>query len=420
MRLEYRDPGALAIIDAGTGVRFRDLAREAEDIRRTLDRGHPRLLIATNERVTIATAVVCLQEGVPMVFLHPRWPLSEEQRIRGSLGGSRLDDRTAVVFHTSGTTSAPRGVMLSVDALLAAAKASAARLGWCEDDRWLLALPLAHIGGFSIITRCLLAGRTVVLPEPTPSFDPEAIIRSIERDRVTMASFVPTMLHRLLERTPRWDPPSHLRAILLGGAGPSPRVLERARVRAWPVLATYGLTEACSQVATQLLGTPPHPRYGSGPPVDGIELRIVDGEIQIRGPMMMFGYLDDPSPFQEGGWFATGDLGQIDELGCLHILGRKRDLIITGGENVHPMEVERVLESCPQVRAAGVFAAPDEEWGEIVCAAIIPEEGAAENAIKAFIDDHLASFQRPRRIRCVSALPLLPNGKLDRRALGRT
>jgi O-succinylbenzoic acid--CoA ligase len=365
-------------------------------------------------------AAACLEDAIPVAFLHPRWPEIEQRRVIESLRCAHLDDRTQVVFHTSGTTGIARGVMLSTAALIAAANASAGRLGWREDDRWLLALPLAHIGGFSIITRCIIARRSVVLPEATPGFDPDTVIRSIERDRVTIASLVPTMLHRLLERTPRWDPPAHLRAILLGGAAASQRLLHEARARAWPVLATYGLTEACSQVATQLLGTPPDPVYGSGPPIDGMELRAAegDGEIHIRGPMLMCGYLDDHRPFRDDGWFATGDLGRLDEHGRLHILGRKRDLIIAGGENVHPLEVERVLECCPEIRAIAVFGVPHEEWGEIVCAKIVARDDAPKSAITAYIDEHLAPFQRPRRIDYVSALPLLPNGKLDRRALG--
>jgi len=329
------------------------------------------------------------------------------------------EDTTALaILYTSGTTGSPKGARLSRRSFLASAAASERNLGWNDEDRWLLTMPLAHVGGLSIVIRCLIARKCVVLPE-AGRFDAESLVPWMTRHEVTIASLVPTMLRRVFEHNPPRPPPS-LRAALLGGAAPSSPLLDEARVRGWPVLTTYGLTEACSQVTTQRYGTTPSATEGSGHPLAGVEIQIRDHDrrILLRGKTLMSGY-HGRAAIEDGAWFETEDFGHIDEEGRLHVLGRSQDLIVTGGENVYPLEVERALESIAGVEAAGVFAEPDETWGDLVCAALVLRTDANHEAIQAAIATELAAHKRPRRIVVVPALPHTEAGKLDRAALAR-
>ncbi len=315
--------------------------------------------------------------------------------------------------------------MLSRRAFVASAAASEANLGWQPDDRWLLRLPVAHVGGLSVVTRCLLARCAVVLSTES---DPAALLDTIGRQRVTILSLVPTLLARLLDLEPHRPAPPHVRAVLLGGAAASPALLARAADRGWPVLTTYGLTETCSQATTQPLGTVNRGELGAGPPLRGMEVRIGDdGEVHVRGPSLLTGYFPTgahPEPFLEGGWLPTGDFGRLDADGNLHVVGRRADRIVTGGENVDPLEVEQALEAEPGISRACVFGTPDEEWGEVVCAAVVLTDGGhrpgvvAREAVAA-ASVRLAAFKRPRRIVALDSLPLTRSGKVDRAAVVR-
>ena len=250
-------------------------------------------------------------------------------------------------------------MVLSRRAFVASAHASALNLGWAREDRWLTYLPLAHVGGLSVLTRCLLARSTAVL---APGRGARQLAAAVERHRITLLSLVPSLLERLLALEPRWLLPDRVRAILVGGAALPDRLRYEAAARSWPVLATYGLTEACSQVTVQRYGGPGPREPGAGAALPGTEIRIVDGSIHIRGPTLFSGYLPrdpqaDPSP---AGWFDTGDLGTVDSAGRLSVLGRRDDMIVTGGENVSPSEVEAALLACPGVAAACVFARPSD------------------------------------------------------------
>ncbi len=335
-----------------------------------------------------------------------------------------LHSPLALLF-TSGTTSEPKIAVLSRRAFLAAANASAENLGWIDGDRWWLGLPIGHVGGLSVLTRCLVARRTVVM-QRTDAGRADAVAAVVKQQGVTLMSLVPTMLRRLL-KLPDWTPPPSLRAVLVGGAATPAGLLDEARQRGVPVLATYGLTEACAQVTTQ--------RYrsldenatdaGVGPPLDGVGVRIVDGEVQVAGGTLMDGYWTpatattaaglDRSAFTDDGWLRTGDLGRLDAHGRLHLLGRAKELIISGGENVHPAEVEAALLAHPAITAACVFGVDDAEWGEVVAAALVaPEEPTDENLLN-FLETQLARFKRPRRVAYVQALPVNATGKIDRR-----
>lgn len=379
--------------------------------------------------------------GIPALPLHPvltpaeRSALLARTPIRGDLGASSPepdppaaapdatpedDERPLAVVLTSGSTGGPRGVVLSRRAFSASARASQANLGWRDDDRWLLSLPVAHVGGLSVVTRCLMARRAVVLG-PAPGLSARAVeplIETVERDRVTLLSLVPAQLQALLDRTPAWRLPAHVRAALLGGGPTSPALRRRARERGWPILATYGLTEACSQVATQSPDDPDPDDESCGRPLPGVEVRVHGGVLEVRGPTLLSGYHPPAGPPTDaGGWHATRDRARLDEAGRLHVLGRHDGAILSGGETVQPEEVERVLETLPGVARAFVFGVADALRGEVVAAALEARADATLDPGELALgwSERLAAFRRPRRLALLDALPLTPTGKLDRR-----
>jgi O-succinylbenzoic acid--CoA ligase len=387
---------------------------------------------ATNRLETIIALLALIEEGRTIVPIHPRLTdpevlallsdarpqlfIDEHQTVEMAKDGpgSALPpppdpSTTLAILYTSGTTGKPKGAMLPRSAFLAAAKASEQNLGWGDQDRWLLCLPVCHVGGLSILTRCLIARKPLILHW---RFDPEGVLTSIVRDRATMLSVVPTMLARLLE-TDRDNVLARLRVVLVGGAGAPRALMEECARRGIPALATYGLTEACSQVTTQPLRRPPVAEPGSGTALPGVGLRIVDssegiGRIQVSGPTLMSGYWGHP-PID--GWFDTGDLGSLDADGRLQVAARRTDLIVTGGENVYPAEVEQVLASLPGVKDALVFGLPDEQWGQVVAAAVVGDLGEEARAALA---ERLAPHKRPKRFCLVDALPVTGAGKPDR------
>jgi O-succinylbenzoic acid--CoA ligase len=325
---------------------------------------------------------------------------------------------------TSGSSGTPHVVVLSRRAFLAAARASAANFGWQSDDRWLLSLPLAHIGGLSVVTRCLIARRPLVLSGgalPGEASE-QRLARAILRGRPRLLSLVPTQLSALLQLEPRFELPERVRVILTGGAAAPPSLLGACAQRGWPVLTSYGMTEACSQIATERPGSAAPAERGCGWPLPGVELRLSEsGAIQVRGPTLLSGYLlDSQAPFDPEGWFTTGDLGRFGEAGQLHVLGRIDQMIISGGENVAPAEVEAALAACPGVLEACVFPVPDAHWGQLVAAGLrVQSEADADlllDGVRRELERRLAPFKRPRRYAVASAFVYGSTGKVDRRA----
>jgi len=303
------------------------------------------------------------------------------------------------VMHTSGTTAAPKPVPLTPENFLASALGSAVALGLDQDERWLCPMPLTHVGGLSIPIRSAIYATTAVLHG---RFDTDAVLNELmdPARRITLVSLVPTMLARLLDAG--LERPPALRWALLGG-GPIPRaLLERAQAAGVRVAPTYGMTEACSQIAT------------FGWPLAGVELRTSgDGEVRVRGPIV------SPSAVDEFGWLHTGDLGGFDERGRLEIIGRKADTIISGGENVAPTEVEATLLEHPAVADAAVHPRDDPEWGEAVVATVVLRDGATAepDELRAHCAARLASFKVPKAVNFAERLPRTASGKLLRRQL---
>jgi o-succinylbenzoate---CoA ligase len=308
-------------------------------------------------------------------------------------------DATATLMFTSGTTAGPKPVALSYDNWLWNALGSALALGLDPEETWLCPMPLAHVGGLSIQIRSAVYGTTVLLHE---RYDTERALGALmdPEQRVTLVSLVPTMLSRLLDAGLH-DPPT-LRRVLLGGGPIAPALLARARVARVNVSPSYGMTEACSQIATD------------GVPLLGTELRIADdGEVLVRGRTVAAGALGPD------GWLHTGDLGAVDTTGRLIIAGRKADTIVSGGENVAPVEVESVLLEHPGVVDAAVFGRADPEWGEAVVAQVVLADGAGiqAEALRAHCAARLAAFKVPKRFELVTGVPRGVTGKLLRREL---
>jgi O-succinylbenzoic acid--CoA ligase len=335
-----------------------------------------------------------------------------------------LDAIHSIVF-TSGTTGRPKGAMLTYGNNWWNAVGSTLNLGLHADDRWLACLPLFHVGGLAILWRSVICGLPVVLHE---SFDPARVNQAIDAERITIVSLVPAMLQRMLaERVDRPYPPA-LRCILLGG-GPAPRpLLERCAAQGIPVFQTYGLTEAASQVATLSPEDALRKLGSAGKPLFPTELRIdgdgqsAAGEIIIRGPTVIGGYLDEQGTIsgrQEDGWFHTGDLGYLDAEGYLYVLDRRDDLIVSGGENVYPKEIEDVLLAHPAVADAGVYGIADETWGKVPAAAVVLRPGISvtESDLIDHCRDQLARFKVPVSVRFLDQLPRNAAGKLQRARL---
>jgi len=372
--------------------------------------------VPIHPKLTVGERAVLLDVAHPDLFLDEAELLSAVAD--GSLDAvaralppiaARDEEMPLAIVFTSGTTGRPKGALLSLRAFRASAVASAKALGWHPSDRWFLCMPLAHVGGIGVVLRCLLARKTVVHFGRRP-FDATAALATMARTETTIASLVPTMLARFVESSS--TPPPSLRIALLGGAAASPALLDRGRALGWPLVVTYGLTEACSHVT---LGETADRSHDVGAPIPGTEVRVVDGQIAVRSRTLFSGYLDQPSPFDAEGFYATGDLGALDANGRLTIHARRTDLVVTGGENVYPREIELCLEEIAGVSSAAVFGVPDETWGQIVAMAVVVAEGGPSlEQLTAVLRTRLARHKLPRRGILVEELPTNALGKLLR------
>ena len=348
----------------------------------------------------------------------------------------------AIVF-TSGTSGKPKGVQLTFANHFYSAMASSYRLGVLPDDVWLSCLPLYHVGGLAVIFRSCLYGTAVDLHS---RFVLEEVNHALDTKPITLISVVPTMLFRLLETRTYW--PDSLRLILLGGAAASAELVTRANnlprqtavSPSKPLVATtYGMTEAASQVATMLPAEVAKKPASVGKPLLFTAVKIVDehgneqptneyGEITVTGPTVMTSYYN-PNPSASSGQISnlqspisnthhSGDIGYLDDDGDLWIVQRRSDLIVSGGENVYPAEVEAVLRSHPAVHQVCVVGLPDAEWGQVVAAMVVLEDGL-ETAVSSadllqFCRNQLAGYKCPRIIQFTQQLPLTASGKVQR------
>jgi O-succinylbenzoic acid--CoA ligase len=332
-------------------------------------------------------------DGDAVLPLDPRLPAPARARV---LAAARPDEPVAegdaLVVPTSGTTGDPKAAVLTHDAVAASARATSARLDVDPaNDRWLACLPLAHVGGLSVVSRALVTGTPLTVHD---GFDAAAVDAAADRG-CTLVSLVPTALRRV--------DPARFRTVVLGGSAMPPELPSNA-------VTTYGMTETGSGVVYD------------GVPLDGVEVRVVDGEVQIRAPMLLRAYRDGTDPKTRDGWYPTGDAGEWDERpGRLRVFGRMGDVIVTGGEKVWPAAVERVLGSHPAVAEVAVIGRTDPEWGHRVVALVRPSDPAnppSLDTLRAAVRRELATYAAPRELQLVDALPRTGSGKVARARLG--
>ena len=328
-------------------------------------------------------------DGDAVLPVDPRHPAADRARVlEAARPDEPVEDGDALVVATSGATGTPKAVVLTREAVTASALATSARLGVDPGrDRWLACLPLVHVGGLTVITRALATGTPLTVQD---GFDAAAVTAAAAAG-CTLVSLVPTVLRRI--------DPSRFRTVVLGGSAMPPDLPPQA-------VTTYGATETGSGVVYD------------GVPLDGVEIRTVGGEILVRCPMLLRCYRDGTDPKDGDGWYATGDAGAWDPAaGRLRVFGRTDDLIITGGENVWPAAVERVLAACPGVAEVAVVGRPDPEWGERVVALVVPADPADPPPLaelRAAVKAELPAYAAPRGLELVEALPRTPLGKVAR------
>jgi O-succinylbenzoic acid--CoA ligase len=332
-------------------------------------------------------------DGDAVLPVDTRLPQPAVDRLLASMRiDEPVEDGDALVVATSGTSGEPKGVVLTHDAITASAIATSARLDVDpQRDRWLACLPLAHVGGLSVVTRALITGTPVVVHD---GFDATAVQRAADDDGITLVSLVGTALRRI--------DVSQFRVVVLGGSAPPDELPPNA-------VTTYGMTESASGVVYD------------GEPLDGVQVRVEpSGEILLRGAMLLRAYRDGTDPKDHEGWLATGDLGEIDRDGRLRVFGRNGDLIITGGENVWPEPVEAILAAHPGVADVAVTGRSDEEWGQRVVAIVVPTDRTRPpslDALRAVVREQIGRWAAPHDMELVDAIPRTALGKVRRRDL---
>lgn len=374
----------------------------------------PLILTAGKNIQTVVSIFAALQMHWPMVLVNDKLVAKERDDIERALRNinDSLPNGCAVILMTSGTTGEPKPVILTRHALRASAASCAANLALGPDDIWLMPLSPARVGGFSILTRSLAARSCVAL---SGRFSGSALAAEIASTRATIVSVVPAMLAKILQDCPKWKAPTHLRCALVGGSALPEKLWQRALDARIPIVTTYGMTETASNIVM----SPYSERYtvqsGVGVTNPGVECRISEGEIFVRGEMCMSGYWGRER-IQPGQWLDTGDMGEFDVEGRLHIKARRKELIITAGENVYPAEVERALEEIPGIAGARVIGGPDPVWGEVVSALLVPQDGVQVpvEVLRHEINARLSGGKRPRLYAWVESLPMTAEGKPDR------
>lgn len=461
------NPDKLAILHGdSTSMTFHQLRAESKKVARSLkgdgvQKGTHIALLADNEKEVPAFIHASSYAGAVLVLLNTRLTpaelsyqledadvqflyTSESLRDRGEQACEELSiqlhnlenlapddveveleeefdlDDVYTMMYTSGTTGNPKAVMHTYGNHWHSAISSVLNMGLHSDDRWLVCLPLFHVGGFSILIKSVVYGMTI---EYLEKFDEKIVHQAIFNRGVTHVSVVTVMLRRLLQYSENEAYPEHFRCMLLGG-GPVPKtLLEQSAESGIPVFQTYGMTETSSQIATLAPSSALRKLGSAGKPLSTAQLKVDAerdyevGEILVKGPMVSKSYYK--RPHSKEAFFRTGDLGYKDEEGFLYVVDRVKDVIISGGENVYPAEIESVLSSFPSVIEAGVTGVPHVKWGEVPVAFLVLKDGVRldQGVLEEFLSNKLAKYKRPYAYYTVKELPRNASNKLMRRQL---
>ncbi|GAA0350613.1 o-succinylbenzoate--CoA ligase [Oceanobacillus oncorhynchi subsp. oncorhynchi] len=371
------------------------------------------LLIAEAEEETLTEIKQLTFEQLNQLKASPRVQLLEEIEL----------SNVFTMMYTSGTSGFPKAVQHTYENHWWSATSSSLNFGKHNDDKWLIPLPLFHVSGLSTMLKGIIYGMPIYLLE---KFNVEDVHDAIMNKKVTIASVVTVMLQRLVSYLGESSYPEAFRCMLLGG-GPAPEsLLQQTKAKQIPVFQSYGMTETASQIVTlsprdalRKVGSAGKPLFPAQLKIRGQQTNEV-GEILVKGPMVTPGYYNRPEANEKSfsdGWLGTGDVGYLDEEGFLYVVDRRSDLIISGGENIYPSEIENVLLQIEGIREAGVTGLTDKEWGEIPVAFVVTDKTITKEEILSFLKDKLARYKQPKEIHFMDQLPRNAANKLVRQAL---
>lgn len=449
-------PNQIAIDDGNERLSFAELKKQVEVLVGKIDHLNPGSrvgLLATNTLMSYKLALAIMCSGRTIVWLNWRVAGEELERqikdsglqlclVENSLWRSGMtnpfksysaflitnadpgelipvfkSDWVASIMYTSGTTGKPKGVLQTFGNHFYSAVSSALNLGLSSADKWLCVAPIFHISGFSIIMRGLIYGMTVRLVE---KFRAEEIERILANEAVTIMSVVPFMLKKLIQQQNKTNIHynSAFRCMLLGGGTIDRETLEICLQRSIPVVQCYGMTETCSQIIA-LRSADALLKLGSvGQPLFSTQLKLSkDGEILLKTPALTPGYLNLPDKLPSkmiDGWYRTGDIGHLDKEGYLYIDGRADEMLISGGENIFPQEVEQVYQRYPQINEVAVVGQNDSVWGQVPVAFVVSDRRLSPTKLMNYGYEHLARYKVPQHYIFVSELPKNASGKIRR------
>ena len=447
-------PNQIAIDDGNERLSFAELKKQVEVLVGKIDHLNPGSrvgILATNTLMSYKLALAIMCSGRTIVWLNWRLAGEELERqikdsglqlclVENSLWRSGMTDPfksysaflitsadpgelipvfksnwVASIMYTSGTTGKPKGVLQTFGNHFYSAISSALNLGLSSADKWLCVAPIFHISGFSIIMRGLIYGMTVRLVE---KFRAEELERILANETVTIMSVVPFMLKKLIQQQNKTNTHynSAFRCMLLGGGTIDRETLEACLQRSIPVVQCYGMTETCSQIVA-LRSADALLKLGSvGQPLFSTQLKLSkDGEILLKTPALTPGYLNLPDKLPSkmiDGWYRTGDIGHLDKEGYLYIDGRADEMLISGGENIFPQEVEQVYQRYPQINEVAVVGQNDSVWGQVPVAFVVSDRRLSPTKLINYGYEHLARYKVPQHYIFVSELPKNASGMI--------